>query len=125
MLNWSGSFNFLRYDNADNLKRKDNFQSETTFSLLPNGTNPNLSSKIFAHFCTPSFVWQIFYVPHIILNSNTYFCVRLLIPVILSYIAARYDHFRPFYRNLKMVIFSPKIHAFFVKIEIFRSWIDE
>ena len=34
-------------------------------------------------------------------TSNLYFGLLLQIPVILSYIAAGYDHFRLFYQNLK------------------------
>jgi len=57
------------------------------------------------NFCSFLYPWAFFgrvcYVPHIIPTSNIYFGLILLIPVILSYIAAGYDHFRPFYQILK------------------------
>ena len=55
-----------------------------------------------------AFFVQVCYVLHIISNSKIYFGLLLLILIILSYIETRYDHLRPFYRNLKMIIFSSK-----------------
>ena len=63
------------------------------------------------------FFLQAWHVPHAISTSNIYFMLLLLIPVIVSCIAAGYDHFRPFYQNLKNCHSSSKIHVFFVKIE--------
>jgi len=58
--------------------------------------------KILCSFLYPwGFFVQVCYVLHKILTSNIYFELLLLIPVILSYIAVGYDHFLPFYRNLK------------------------
>ena len=58
--------------------------------------------KNYAHFFYPwAFFEQVCHVPHIKSTSNIYFGNLLLIPVILSYIAAGYDYFQPFYQNLK------------------------
>ena len=58
--------------------------------------------KTFCSFLYPrTFFWQVWNVPHTIWTSNIYFGDSLLIPVILSFIAVGYDHFRPFYQNLK------------------------
>ena len=66
-------------------------------------------------FVPLAFFWQVWYVPHTISTSNIYFGDRLLIPVILSYIAAEYDHFQPFYRILKNGHFWLKNPWFFRK----------
>ena len=61
-----------------------------------------LVKNIFCSFLYPRvFFGQVWYVAHTISTSSIYFRLRLLILVILSYIAAEYNHFRPFYRNLK------------------------
>ena len=64
-------------------------------------TKPKMTTKICWFFYPWDLFWQVWYVPHTIWTSNIYFGDSLLIPVILSYIAAGYDHFRTFYQNLK------------------------
>ena len=73
--------------------------------------------------CSFLYPWAFFervcHVSHIISTSNIYFGDILIFSVILSYIAAGYDHFRSFYRNLKNDHFSLKNPCFSRKNRIF------
>ena len=113
ILNWSTSVNFwdittlLR--NADTLKKRI-FPGKFDGTILKvrqllvdthMAQNPKMTKKFCSFLYPRGFFLQVWYVPHTISTSNIYFGLRLLIPVILSCIAAGYDHFRPFYQNLK------------------------
>ena len=60
-----------------------------------------------------AFFVQVCYAPHIISTSNIYFGLLLLIPIILSYMAAGYNHFieiwKLWFLAQKSMLFSAKI----------------
>ena len=75
--------------------------------------NQKWQKKIRSFLYPWAFFCQVWHVPHYISTSNIYFGGNMLIPVILSYIAAGYDHFRPFYQNLKNDDFFKTFFIFF------------
>ena len=109
MLNWSSALNF--WDMTTLILSKERIGPGKFFGIILKvrqllvvslmAQNQNCKKKICSFLYPRAFFWRVWYVPHIILTSNIYFGLTLLIPVILSYIAAGYDHFRPFYQNLK------------------------
>ena len=108
MLNWSSSLNF--WDMTTLILSKESIGPGKFYGIILKVRQFLVVSlmaqtktvKKFCSFLYPrAFFWQVWYVSDIMLTSNIYFGLILLIPDISSYIAAGYDHFRPFYQNLK------------------------